>query len=512
MVLKGIETLVGRSGRDWQIAGKAGNGKEALALLETEDVDLVITDIMMPDMNGIEMIEEMARLGLTCECLILTSYPDFEFARKAVKFGALNYLLKPVDPDELIDNIAQAEQAVESRKRHLIEQEQITRNRQLMTNMMFARLLFGYDHDESKVRRELEQAGLRIGELAVVTAAQPDWMDDARWGETKRGVASVLGEEAGIRAEDVSFEERFLVLAVWTAEGAGLADRLEAALADIAAAAQTEQTGKGPLFGLSEACSKPADIAAALNQSICNHDWAVRTGRPVVRFRDVDENDHMIQYPYALEHKLLFAFKSGQLDDVHRLTEQLAEGLFETNRLSNLYHIVMISSRTLAAFKRLVVEMNSNLEQIIRLDADAQAHPLRFTNMDTVKAWFLQSMAHITEQIVGSRKFKSRKIIEQVKTIVAERYATDIQIRDIADELYMNASYLSDLFKQTTGMTFTEFVIEHRLQQAKALLLRDPQAKLYEIAEKVGYKNPKHFSQLFKKHVGVLPGEFRELR
>ena len=74
----------------------------------------------------------------------------------------------------------------------------------------------------------------------------------------------------------------------------------------------------------------------------------------------------------------------------------------------------------------------------------------------------------------------------------------------------MNASYLSDLFKQTTGMTFTEFVIEHRLQQAKALLLRDPQAKLYEIA--VGYKNPKHFSQLFKKHVGVLPGEFRELR
>ncbi|TDG00270.1 response regulator [Paenibacillus piri] len=506
MVCTGIETIVRRTGFDWHIAGKAANGHEALSILETTPVDCVVTDIKMPDMNGLDMMERIYHSGYECEIIILTSYADFEFAQKALKYRAVNYLLKPVDPDELIENIKKVEEAIQDRLIRRLEQEQLTKNKDMMTRMILTRLLFEYGVEETKMKAELEQVGIRLSKLLIVTVGHSLSLTDEEREELRRKLFAELGS-APYHVEDVSIENRLLVLIVWVSEGHMDMDEIEAKLRRVSG-----QLTEIPVsFGISDVCANLTAIAATFNQSICSYDWALKIRSRIAHFRDVDVPDHVLQYPYALEHKLLFAFKSGLSEDIHRLTGELAGVIFDSNRTSNLYHLVMISSQTLAAFKRLYLEMTNSLDQLIKLDLDAHIHLARFSSVDMVKQWFLENMEHVTVMILKSKKLKSRKIIEQVKQIIFDRYGKELQIRDIADKLFMNASYLSDLFKQYTGTTFTEFVIEYRMQMAKELLLNEPTMKMYEIAEAVGYKNPKHFSQVFKKYVGVLPTDFREI-
>ncbi|TBL73890.1 response regulator transcription factor [Paenibacillus thalictri] len=440
IVCKGIETIILRSGHDWNVVGKAGNGLEALRLMEKEPVDLIVTDIRMPEMNGLELIERLFQEGYSGEVMILSSYADFEYARKAVQCGAVNYLLKPVDPDELINTIQQAEQSISERNLRHSEREQLTKNKQLMSKMLLTQLLLGYETNETKIRRGLEQAGIPLKELVVITAGRPEQLSSECWERCKLQLLAAIRSGCGCMAEDVSFVERYLVLAAWSGE---TPHRLASAVSCLERWAGSQTESPHVRMGLSDVCRSMSDIPLLLAQSICSQNEAAKTSRSVVQFGDAAMNDAVIHDPTLPEQKLLQALKSGYADEVRLLTQELA-----------LY----------------------------------------------------------SEPAQQASKLKGRKIIEQVKQLVFKRYASDIQIRDIADEIYMNASYLSDLFKQTTGMTFTDFVIEYRLQVAKSLLLDDPQLKLYQVADKVGYKNPKHFSQIFKKHVGMLPAEFREIR
>lgn len=505
IVRKGIRTVIGRKHRDWQVVGEAGDGAEALTLLERAAVDVMITDIRMPDMDGLQLMEEVRRRGFEVEIVVLSSYGEFEYARRAVRAGAVSYLLKPVDPDDLAESIRQADVRVRERLLRQIEQEQAERQQTLLRQTLLTHLLLGRNVDAVRLRGELARLGWQPGPLLVAAVG----LEDGRHRDSADSLAARLRGvwSGGGWMVEVIVQDRFLVAVVGETrrgdDGGG--PSLDEALACLERergwlAAEALHAGVGDARG--------SDLSTAFNQAVSGYHTAVRRSRPVVHGGELPPEERALQFPYALEQKLLFALRSGCADDARELAREFAGELFDANRGSNLYNVALLAAQTLKSFQRLLWERGEAAAMQAESDGPLQ---LPSIGQEALKRWFVERLERIVDFLSRGRDKANRGggVIEQMKRIVQEEYHTDLQIRDIADKLYMNASYLSNLFKQSTGKTFTEYLIDVRLEKAKELLQQERGLKIYEIADRVGYSSPKHFSQLFKKHTGLLPGDYR---
>lgn len=122
-------------------------------------------------------------------------------------------------------------------------------------------------------------------------------------------------------------------------------------------------------------------------------------------------------------------------------------------------------------------------------------------------------MTNVIEVVMGhlssQRKSKNQKVVDEAKNIISMEYASDISLESIAKRLYISSCYLSSIFSQEAGITFKDYLIRVRIEKAKELL-KEPSAKIYEVAEDVGYSDPHYFSQLFKKYTGFTPAQYRD--
>lgn len=141
----------------------------------------------------------------------------------------------------------------------------------------------------------------------------------------------------------------------------------------------------------------------------------------------MDNRDNKINYPYDMEYKLIFKIKSGDEDDVRKLIPELADRLFENTGKSTLYELVLISENTIAAFKRLLLEVNYDKGHLSGSEPDTFKGLGKLLEKDEAKSWFITEITKIADLIMKNGNIKSRKIIEKVKLIVRERYIEDIR-------------------------------------------------------------------------------------
>jgi two-component system response regulator YesN len=133
-----------------------------------------------------------------------------------------------------------------------------------------------------------------------------------------------------------------------------------------------------------------------------------------------------------------------------------------------------------------------------------------FDTLDEIKKYTIDYYDKVIRMIGEIRKRKDKKLVEVVKDYVLKHYNEDITLNRIAEIVYMNPSYICDLFKNQTGEHFVVFLTRVRIDKAKALL-KNVKIKTYEVGQMVGYEDPTYFSKVFKKVVGVSPSEYRSL-
>lgn len=501
---------------DWEqlgftIAGEATNGQQALDLFHDGNYALVITDMKMPVLSGLDLIAQLRALS-DVPIIIMSGYEDFSFAQKGLQMGVKDYLLKPVEEDDLVRQLKSVAAELENER------------------MLDKKLHFGLSATKERIAREWANGFMNAEEVTerfklidiqvrersgiCCIAAELDseaWNDSSMTDndlQIKRFAArNVMEDIMGLNG--CLFEESDMKYGIVLFSDLDEVERADV-IAKISLMSQhVRQYAKiGITFGIGK-------LVHAMNEAVKSYEDAKRMldkqfffGKQSViseeRLFSKEENDDEQNWLHANE-------LIEQLDkqDSEQLREMLAyrwELLAKNQVHSNLIK-TMILELFIELF-RLVREQGIDYEQLFnprQLDYERIMGARSLTDLFQI-TW--TKVRETAELIKSHRELSSENAVKVAKRLANERYADNISMKNIASQVYMNAAYLGQLFKAETGIGFNDYLFQVRMENAKRIL-SSTDMKVYEVAYAVGYNDLDWFYKKFKQHTGLSASEYR---
>lgn len=515
----GLLEIINWAQEGFQIVGVAENGLEALQIAETVTPDLVVTDIRMPFLDGLEMARRMRKTLPTVQFIVLSGYDEFEYARQAVQIQIKDYILKPISSEEFIEVLRRV-------KAHLDEdfaqrgnvralQAHFRASLPILRELLLTSLLTG-GVSAAEALESARQYGLPLAceryavALLSIGSAETGDEDLLRNPDLMRfAVINIVSEVLESEAECQVFHFNRLVAVLFLLEGeetqpfAGIPALLDAACqtvkryldCDLAAGVSNPCEQLGQLHHAAE------QAQSALNQS------ALLGKNQVLAIADMepDSANQLAAEEIALR-ALSNAIKLGDTAEAEKQVHLLME---EVRR----------SQATYRDFQVYLMEVLTTLVRTARdmgLDWPGQgeeaASPeaiLRCRELEEADALLSALCRRLTENVQDSRTESGRRLAQRAAEYLQEHYmSSDISLEKVCRHLHISAAYFSTLFKREMKITLHQYLTELRMGKAMTLLTGSD-LKTADIAAMVGMGEPSYFSYSFKKFFGISPSQAR---
>ncbi len=467
--------------------GEARNGKEGLEMILNVSPDLVITDVKMPVMDGLEMLGELYEKDVHVHSIILSGYSEFEYAQKAIGFGVDDYLLKPLAPEDILG-------ALEKIQGKLAEE---LKNKSSNSQRILWRWLQGAAQDEEL---EAERAELLTDPgKAYVLLAGYGW--DTLFEERKKMLEAVRGSRVKRRFPDMHcalFEEtRELVCLLPLEAFAAFTEEM---------AWSIERGGEKWVWAQSPVedwlrLDKTMEKLRTLYLYGERYPGRIVSGKETQAFAE-----EPFSYPEELERRIRTAVYKEDGESAERYLQE-----FHAYLEKKEYAPPQIRE----AYLRLTHRLMGFLEDVER-SVYEKLEPMQYTDKMNRACTrremrrILDGILHAMQGAAAQKEDISNYAIKKAISYIRMHYAENISLEEIADMLDLTPEYLSALFNREVGVNFTAFLRDFRLSHAKRLL-KGTDKKVYEIAQEVGYSDSKYFNRVFKENVGVSPREFRQM-
>ncbi len=518
-ILDGLKQLI-----DWQKIGvssikTATNGRDALAVINSFKPDIIITDIKMPFMNGLELIRTVQKELPETKCIVLCGYQDFDYARQAMKYGAVRYLVKPVEEEELIEiiedisesmlNTSQEKERLEDINRKLIESEPFLRNKLLYD------IVSGEAADLCDAFSKLNRLGIKKFPQKFVCAVLEFEINDSPGGFTGEDIELVRFGVANIADELICSKTSGLVFYMLKKQVIMLVDVsgynpyiLETLLKDI-----IYQISKYlnilVTIGVSSIHNSIEDASNAFNEakSALRYKLLIGWGK-VINYNDVasDINKGII-IPVNVWKKLENSIITGDFDNIPDVVAELfnqlklLKGVDPTELLDKCRDELLLIRRN--------IELIGLEDTLLKDFIDEFDQKMYIVTLEELEAQFIDVFQRLARDIFKTNNLGIKSVINQIKQYIDQNYTDNITLNTLSEKFYVNSSYMSRLFKQELGENFIDYLTGKRMKEAMKLLV-STEMHVYEISENIGYGNPKYFSQLFKKYTGMSPREYRD--
>lgn len=504
-----------------EIVGEAENGREALEQMESIMPDVVITDIKMPIMDGIELAKEIRERYNGVKIIFISGYDDTDYLKSALNLDAINYIFKPVDFDELDKvvgyalNIVKHENAIKEDMREL--NRKLDKSMPLLRDKFFVNLIRGGYSVEDKVFEQAEFLGLNIHrsvQYCIMVAEIDNYVNwSSQMTEMERqafffGVLNVMDEIIGRYMNGFTFEnEQGEFVALLELPDSTYSDKIYTVAEEV-----RDNICRYLECEISIGIGKNVRILTAVQQS---YNMAKRALKSKLFLGNaniiaIDEPDNTEDSGTAFWEDEIFSVESVLLNNDESAMKEYLVRLKDNMNEKRCSRVICQMN-----FIYLVTRIQQVAERM-GAGADLKEQPTavieKLCNVDTLDGMYkiVSDYAVCVMKYIGElRKTKSINAIESAKRIIREHYADNITIEKIADMVYLTSAYLCVLFKQETGYTITDYRTLVRMEKAKELL-KDFSNKIYDIAYAVGYENPSYFSLQFKKTTGMLPKDYRE--
>lgn len=494
---------------------EAKNGKEALELIDSERMDVVITDIRMPIMDGISFMEAINLSMKGTKVIILSGFAYFEYAQKALSLGAFDYVLKPVNQKKILEILIKVEDAIEKEIKE--QQHKIQIEKQLNTafpayiDQLFNGLVNGYlnadDIKEIETIFPYRGKGFVIAtELVRLNDILKDYNSDEIY-EMKLNVKQWIKETLNPAGHTISFflesNRNIMITVLNTNTICGTVTRadpymLNSFVNNLKASYRLDAfIGIGSIY---------EDIFNSIRQSFdeallaLNYKFYEDKKRVLLfeHYKDYSKWDHarVNELTGKVREVLLISDFQKASELIYILCES-ANGIMPPQQLKELIGDLVIDF--IKQFQNQIYG-----EQKAKLISDTRRSFAQAENPGELK----QAADHIFTCLKGLKASKNDKIIKACEKYVHENYMKDISLETIAERFFFNPSYFSSYFKNNAGMNFSDYLQKIRMEKAGELL-RKHNLRVYEVAEKVGYQNVKYFNKVFKKEYGVSPDEYR---
>jgi two-component system response regulator YesN len=504
----------------WKEAGittvlSAYSGKQALDVMDREAVDIVVTDVRMPGMNGIELIKEIKSNWPQTDCMLLTGHAEFEYAQEGLKHKASHYLLKPVKDEELLAAVKVAADTLRAERERMgayaKSQAMVYRNLPILRSNLLNNLIQGRKWQERKLDEQLNLYGIPIGIADSMSLILIRIEDQQRLYSPSDmsvlgfAVANIVEELLADGYKSWSCEDLYGHLLFVVKRSAGnMNDHHLEQIADDMRRVVNQLLKLTISVIMSPSGSFPASIedlyqrcvASVRSQIGHDSDFLVRLGGD-----NVKPASHVVASLYAppLFAHLLEAGNWGaareKLEDVFREWRTKYSGSNE--HLSEIYYSLK------SAFSYFVHKSGRWLADY-RLHAAAD-----MKSMAELEYWATNMLDKLQDEMNTELSESRHSVVARIQQFVQEHLSEDVSLQAIADHVYMHPTHISKVFKRETGENISDYLLRLRLEKA-VYLLKDSRYKIYEVASLLGYKNPTYFIKVFKEHFGVTPQEFRE--
>lgn len=515
---------------------KAYSGSEALELLKTNTIDIMMTDIRMPGMNGLELLALVRREWKRIKCILLSGHAEFSYAQQAIQHDAHEYLLKPISDAEVLDKVGNLvgvlqRERDESRYYERVEkafQEHLPKLR----GDLLADLLQGVKISPERLRQKLESLkiaipvegrfalmlfrledrfaeldfySLSLMEYAVVNMAEELFEDDFRLWSCKdlHGYLVFLVTIAG---EDQPRQDR-------QEHPDRTAEPVESRLQSMASQLQlsVDRFLKGSVSVLiSRWGSFPLDIKRLYEDILLSMRKQVGNQSGLLIYA----SDELEQLPvHALQRlyeppMLVHLLESGDWDKTHdKLTGIWSE--LGAKWADSQEHLMEAFFSVYASFSSFAHKNGRQLTDMIGPHLADVTGLTPGRSLEALHQWMFQSLELLQQCMENETRNDRENTVRRIKLFVQKHLVEDVSLQAIADYMYMHPVHVSRIFKLETGENLSDFVLRLKMEQAAALLA-DPSLKNYEVALQLGYQNPNYFIKVFKKYYSLTPQEFRQ--
>lgn len=523
IVREGMETRVPWESLGYQLMGTFADGVDALDFLKRHPVDLVVSDISMPRMDGLALSKILAEQYPGTTTILLTGYDDFEYAQEAIKHGVKDLLLKPMNSQEFGQVLQGLTQDLLEKQRSKEEErlfrEALETTLPLLRERFLLSLILGYITPEEAQRRQ----------------------DFYRWKDRSQTYAVILlhflKQQMSSDIQRIRIKQLVEQATLSEVDADVVVDRNEDLILLIQLEQTTLETQNQKLREIGHHLLK--QINSMQTGSYDNQDTPVclGIGPPVPDLKLLPQTysqakttlDRLIilGLPGILSWSEMTKQRALSAEEFHslvrtllkQLKEETSPAVLETlNRVFTYLEDTGVSRvevegytlRLQFIFLDFLEELNLSEDQNHQRLVATLRHPQSFETIAESREFFHQIILGIDQIIQVGRNSQVHSRMQKAKDLIQQRYPDkSFSLQDMCNELYLSVSQFSALFKSGTGKTFVEYLTETRINQAK-ILLKTTDKKNFEIAEEVGYEDPRYFSLLFKKLTGQTPGEYRK--
>lgn len=501
--------------QDWgyEVCALCASGQEVLDRLADCRPDVVLSDIRMPGVDEVELMQRLNRDHPQIKIVILSGYSDFEYLNMSIKNRVTEYLLKPTDIDEFEAVFRRLKTTLDHERLHNAEISESVRRH---FDQWLGELLHGTapDHDTERFLPLLNEKGIDLDNLVVAlfTLDGAGGVDKAtlreRWDRVLEAAEALPGEEL----------HRLLFLDGSEAlVGFFSSDRditLEAVQHQVQAVQQAAEAGAQATLsaGISNLCTEPGMLPQAYEQASCCARQSVFSGPgSIFAFRQLttERPENLAYFDTDLLEKALLAQDYPTIrQEVDRVLNTFDTPMREYRYLdrmclSVLFHVSLWGLRYGVSMEDVMRGMGTTYTDIYACDTLQN------------KRTFVLALLYAYQQELGRRRAQGHAaggVAMRVREYVDAEYCSNtLSLESVAAHVHKTPAYVSRVFKNELGCNFSDYLTERRMRRA-ADCLRDPDAKVYAIAQACGYADTSNFIRVFKRFYGVSPAEYRTLQ
>lgn len=507
---------------DWKSAGfevaaDAEDGREALEMIRLQAPDIVISDIKMDGMDGIELCRHINRDYPDIRVILVTGHSEFEYAQQALKLGVKDFVLKPTDPAELLGTVERIAGEIENGRRRQEEylrlQTVVEENIPFLQERFILELAGGRIFEAKELDQRKEFLGMSFENFTFVAMEIDDYeefLDNNN--EKQRQIIKLMIRDIACKILQARGSGHFIeketnqfLLFVQCTDIVELAEELQQKISDEV------------LVPLSMGISEPFSSVECLNTAYQQSVEALRQKfyigcKCIVYYKDLKIDSASGCKPVAgeqdglLEHMMngvRAGDRQGALNDLEKIFNRLQEYKSEKS-----VYTKNIAFEIVIFIQRLLLDLNENPSDLLPV-----------TNILTGIAGCktLQEIKALIEGYTGSaadlvnrrNQMLGQSVVNKIVEHLNCHFRRNISLEDLGNIAHMNPKYVCRLIKKETGSNFSDILLGIRVEKAKELLRR-PDMRTYEIAEMVGFEDSGYFSKVFKKYTGITPTEYKQ--
>lgn len=483
-VRKGLKILVPWKENDFEICGESGDPDEGLKMIISMKPDIVLIDIKMPGKLGLDIIKESREEGFNGKFIIVSGYSNFEYAKDAIKYGVKSYILKPVDEDELMeiliklkDEIAQDKKLEKDMK--IVEEDGI-RNLLLDGNKDLEKKMHKYDSFQTAIIfDEYSKNNNKFVKQLEVTIKEKlnKYEDDVDVVRMNNYVALLFKDFRDSRVNRILVDLKIRI---------------------------SSELGRNIFITLGSESNSPELISHSYKEAekLLNYKF-IYYEMEILCFNTIKEEESIINVEKIDPEKLYSYIEVNDIESIKEYLIKIKNSIIKQKQLEDDIKIFAIK-----LFLGLVGKLSKDYDLKMENFFDEENIVRDINNINSLKSLIKYLSNNFIEISTRIGEKSSYGIINKMVAYINKNYYRDLKLEGLAEIFNYNSAYLGKLFKNEVGENFNTYLDKVRIKEAKNLLLEE-QLKVYEVSEKVGYKNIDYFHSKFKKYVGMSPMNYK---